>query len=187
MYKFIEERTENNRRVRVYKNQSTGTESKTTPIYKDNNGVEWWGFTDLYKIPYMRIAYSKHIADMFTMGLSLADILKWCADEKALLKGNDPDKYEKLYALILEKERLANYTADPIKLHLALCSVYVLREEEAIDQFSDAQAQEKLLLWAVDREAQAFFLTWHNEHMQNFWETLAGISQTVSTVQNLKR
>lgn len=185
MYELTETKTVKGKPVRVYRNVQTNTEVRTTPIYTDTQGKVWWGFVDLYKVPYLRIAFAKHISDMFTMGLGLADILQWCKEEKEILRGDDPEKYEKLYAKILEKETLAKHIADPIKQHLALCTIYVLHENEKIDTFSDEQANEKLLLWKADLDATAFFLTWHNEHINGYMNNLAKISKTVSAIQKM--
>lgn len=179
MYDLMTEQNEGGRLVRTYRNAGTGTETKTTPIFKDKNGVQWWGFVDLFKIPYIRVAYSKTVADLFTMGLSLKDILEWCSEEKALLKSDDPEKYEKLYAKVLEKERMATFTADPVRQHLALCTIYVLEENERVDYFEDTVAEKKLKAWRGDMEATTFFLTWHTEHIQNYTSSLTQILPTV--------
>lgn len=180
MYELISEQTENRKKVRTYINRQTSTTVKTTPIYTDSNGVIWWGFIDLFKVPYIRQAYAKHISDTFTMGLSLKDILEWCEQEKELLKGSDPEKYEKLYSLVLQKENLARHTADPIQKHLALCTIYVLSEDEQIDHFTDEQAAQKMKLWKADIRATAFFLTWHNEATQSFMKRFEKTLKTVS-------
>lgn len=182
LYKQSSDKVEGKRRVITYLNERTGTEVKVTPIYKDASGVQWWGFTDLFKVPYIRQAYAKHITDNFTMGLSLKDILEWCKEEKELLKAEDPEKYEKLYALILQKERLASFTADPIKKHLALATVYVLEEDERIDYFDDEIAGKKMKLWGADLNATAFFLNWHNEATVSFMKNLQKTFKTVSKV-----
>jgi hypothetical protein len=134
----------------------------------------------------MRIAYSKHISDLFTIGLSLKDILKWCEEEKNLIRSADPEKYEKLYSMILEKERIAKHTADPIKQHIALCTVYVLSDQERVDYFDDAMAEEKMNLWNADTSMIAFFLSWHNQHIQHYTKTLEGITRTASSLEKMR-
>lgn len=186
-YELTSDRTEQKRRVITYTNTKTGTEVKITPIYKDKEGVEWFGFVDLFKIPNIRLAYARHIIDLFTMGLSLKDILEWCNTEKTLLKGDDPEKYEKLYSLILEKERIAKHVADPMKKQLALCTVYAIREDERIDYFNEAIADEKMKLWEADLEAAAFFLNWHMGHIQNYLDRLDKTSKTVLRLQEQKK
>jgi hypothetical protein len=184
LYELISEKEEGKegkkKLVRLYRNTRTGTEVKTEHIYTGNEGEKYFGFVDLYKIPYIRSVYAKHINDMYGIGLSLKDITTWCEKEKQLLKGDDPEKYEKLYALVLEKENIVNYSADPIRQHLALCTVYVLTEEEKIDFFSEAIAEDKLRVWNKDTEAAGFFLNWHHEHIQRFTTDLQKTIKTVS-------
>jgi hypothetical protein len=187
MYQLIETRTEQKRETRIYKNTHTGTEVKTSVIYVTPDGVKFWGFNDLYKIPYIRTAFARHISDLYTIGLSLKDILSWCEQEKSLLKSEDPEKYEKLYALVLEKERLAKFTADPIRQQLALCTVYILTDEERIDYFEDSQAEQKLNMWMGSPEMIAFFLTWHTEHIRRYMKTLDKISTTVLKMEKQER
>lgn len=183
LYQLVSEKEEGKapktKKVRLYRNTRTGTEVKTEHIYTGKDGERYFGFTDLYKIPYIRSVYAKHINDLYGIGLSLKDVLTWCEKEKQLLKGNDPEKYEKLYALVLEKENIATYTADPIRQHLALCTVYVLNEEEPVDYFSENMAEEKLERWKKDAEAAGFFLNWHHEHIQRY---TADLQKTIKTV-----
>lgn len=176
MYKLEKESTANGKLKRLYRNEQ-GIEVKTSEIYKDQDGTVWYGFDDLFKIPIMRLSMARHISDMFTMGLSLKDILDWCDQEKKLIKSTDPDKYEKLYSLILEKERLANHTADPVRQHLALCTVYVLSAEERIDYFDEEQSGAKLRLWGGMVDAIPFFLTWYNVITRDYLKDLKSISQ----------
>lgn len=173
--------------IRTYINNSTGTEITVQEIYKDKEGKTWLGFTDLFNIPIIRVAMARNITDLFSLGLSLKDILTWCNEEKKLLKSNDPEKYEKLYSLILEKEKLASFTADPIRQHLALCTVYILGDDERIDYFNENIAMGKLDYWAGIPEAVAFFLHWHNEHIRRYSKTLENISKTVLKLSDNSR
>lgn len=168
---------------RLYRNSKTGTETTLNHIYTDDTKVRWWGFNDLYKIPIMRISMTRHITDLYTIGLSLKDIQKWCEQEKAILKSNDPEKYEKLYALILEKEQIATFTADPIKQQLALCTVYILADDERIDYFDEQNAETKLRIWKNFPDMVAFFLTWHTDHIQRYIKALQKVSTTVLNLQ----
>ena len=183
MYQLTKETTANGKIKRLYRNEA-GIEIKTSEIYKDQDGTVWFGFDDLFKIPIMRLSMARHISDMFTMGLSLKDILDWCNQEKALIKSNDPEKYEKLFQLILEKERLANYTADPVRQHLALCTVYILSGDERIDYFDEEESGRKLKLWAGMVDAIPFFLTWYNVITRDYIKDLKSISQTVLSKQD---
>lgn len=182
-YELIATRTENKKETKVYRNTSTGTEVKIQHIYTDKEGRKWYGFTDLYKVPMIRTALARHILDLYTIGLSLKDIQTWCSQEKDLINGDDPEKMQKLYALILEKERLATFTADPIKQHLALATVYVIEEDERIDYFDESISEKKLQLWNVEPEMIAFFLSWQAGHTQRYLKAFGKISQTVSKLE----
>lgn len=181
IYEFVSEKTENGKLVKTYR--AGQSETKIYPIYKDKAGKQWYGFTNLNNIPYIRTAMAKHIINLYTMGLSLKDVLAWCKSEKEILKSDDSEKYEKLYALVLEKEKLATFTADPIKQHLALATVYVLGDDERVDYFDESLAEQKLKFWSVDLEATAFFLSWHNEHISRYLNGLDKASKIVLAAQ----
>lgn len=187
LYTLVKETKEGNTPVRVWRNSTTGTETKLSLIYDHKDLGKFWGFADLYKIPIMRMTMVRNITDLYTIGLSLKDIQTWCEEEKKLLKSSDPEKYEKLYALVLEKERIATFTADPIKQQLALCTVYILHDEERIDYFDEAEATKKLQQWKPHQELVAFFLTWHTVHIQRYIKRLGKISQTVLNLQEQQR
>ncbi len=172
--------------TRVYINKDTGMETKTNLIYTDREGRKYWGFADLFQLPQIRAVMAKNITDLYNIGLTLKDIQAWCNEEKALLNSNDPEKYQKLYALILEKEKLATYTADPIKQRLALATVYILMDDERPDYFDQSLGDDKLQLWKGDHTAVAFFLTWLENHMKLYMKRLNKFSQTVSSLQKLK-
>lgn len=180
-YELISERVENKRPTRTYKNKQTGGETKLYLIYEDKDNPakgRWWGFTDLYKIPIMRMVMARNITDLYNVGLSLKDIQDWCSQEKTLLRGNDPEKYEKLYQLVLEKEKLATFTADPIKQQIALATVYVLKDDERIDYFDEQASYEKLQSWKPFPELSAFFLHWLNRATQPYIDRFSKISTT---------
>lgn len=166
-------------KTRVYENDKNSATIQTTLIYTDKMGNDWWAFYDLFNIPYLRIAYSKTISDLFRVGISAEDLKTWIAKEKELLRAakTDPEQYEKLYALILEKEVLINSTVDPLQQHLALCTIYVLGDNEVIDQYSQRDAAEKMKLWQLDVEAESFFLTWHIDRMASYTKVLNELSQ----------
>ena len=186
LYKLVSEKEEKGKPVRVYRNETTGTESKLSLIYTEPTSKQkWWGFTDLYKIPIMRMSMARNITDLYTIGMTLKDIQSWCDQEKALLRGNDPEKYEKLYSLILEKERVATFAADPLKQQLALCTVYILADEERIDYFDEQEAEKKLQQWKAFPQMVAFFLTWHTDHIQRYMKRLDKISTTVLSLQTM--
>lgn len=185
LYEQIAEKQEGTKTVRIFRNTQTGTETKLTLIFTDKEGRKWWGFNDLFRIPYMRVSMARNISDLYTIGLSLTDIQTWCNEEKRLLKSDDPEKYEKLFALVLEKEKLATFTADPIRQQLALCTVYIIADDERIDYFDEAAAEEKLNQWKAFPEMVAFFLTWHTGHIQHSIKRLEKISTTVLKLQKV--
>lgn len=179
-YELISEKVENNRPTRTYKNKQTGGETKLYLIYEDKDNPakgRWWGFTDLYKIPIMRMVMARNITDLYNVGLSLKDIQDWCSQEKTLLRSSDPEKYEKLYQLVLEKEKLATFTADPIKQQIALCTVYVLADDERIDYFDEQKSYEKLQSWKPFPDLSAFFLHWLNKVTQPYIDRFSKISK----------
>jgi hypothetical protein len=184
MWKLINETSEG-KPTRLYKNEQTGSEATTELIHTDKDGGKWWGFCDLFKLPYMRIAYAKQISDLYTIGVTSEDLTTWCTKEKALLKATktDPEAYEKLYALVLEKETLIKNTVDPLQQHLSLCTVYVLSDSERVDSYSTDEAVKKMNIWKLDPDMIAFFLNWHTEHMHSYMESLSVISRIVSSGQ----
>lgn len=183
LYELTSEKQEGQRTVRTYKNNKTGSQTKLSLIYTDKDGGKWWAFMDLYSIPIMRVSMAKNITDMYTIGLSLKDIQSWCADLKKELKGSDPEKYEKTYAKLLEMENIATFTADPIKQQLALCTVYILADDELIDYFDETQSFNKMNYWKGNNEMVAFFLTWHTKAIQPYIKRLDRISTIASKMQ----
>lgn len=172
--------------TRVYISQH-GTELTTTVILTDPVGRKWYGFTDFFKIPYIRTVYAKRITDLFQLGLTAGDIHEWIKEERELLKSNDPLKYEKLFALSLKKEELINAAIDPLKQHLALCTIYVLADDERIDYFSDEEAAAKMKAWELDKNIIAFFLSWQAEHMLSYTDSLKTLSQIVLNLGTAKK
>lgn len=184
LYTQVSEKQEGQRLVRTFRNEKTGTETKVHLIHKDPEGRTWWGFLDLRLIPMMRVSMAQNITNLYRVGMTLKDIQTWCDQEKTLLRSNDPEKYEKLYSLVLEKEKLSSFTADPLRQQLALCSVYIIADDERIDYFDEAQAEAKLKLWAGFPEMVSFFLTWHTDHIRRYMKRLESVSQTVLSLQD---
>ncbi len=169
--------------IRTYTQDQTGSQCQTKRIHTDNAGREWYGFVDMFKIPYLRIAFSQSISNLFKTNLTVQDLQKWFAEEKAILKSNDKEKYEKLYALVLEKETLTNSLVDPLRQHTALATVYVLRPDEPVDYFSFEECVKKMADWALLPESVAFFLSWHTEAIQRYGSSLSALSQIASSLQ----
>lgn len=170
------------RAYKIYTNNETGSECKIEHIYTDRLDIKWWGFSDLFAMPYIRIAFAKTISDLFLTGLTATDLRTWISKEKELLKSNDKEKYEKLYAMVLEKESVIENTVDPIKQHLALCTVYVMEEDEKIDYYSQSMAGEKLEKWKLDIDAQTFFLNWRYGHINRYYQDLKNITEIASSM-----
>ena len=145
---------------RTYKNTQTGTEVKTSLKFVDDDGNGWWAFDDLFAIPAIRKIASQKIAQLYGIGVTVEDIKTFLEKHKQTLKGTAADKYERAYADVLNFETIVDQTADPIKQSLALCTVYVLSDDERIDTFSMQDAAEKMKLWSLKPDVQAFFLSW---------------------------
>lgn len=146
--------------TRTYQNAQTGTQVTTSLKFTDQDGGQWWVFDDLFAIPAIRKMASQKIASLYGVGVTLEDITTFLEKHKATLKTNDVDKYERAYADVLNFEAIVQQTADPVKQSLALCTVYVLADNESIDLFSMQQAAQKMEEWALKPDVQAFFLTW---------------------------
>jgi hypothetical protein len=170
---------------RTYQNDHTGTTCEVELIYTDADGRKWWGFTNLLNIPYIRFSFTKAISDLFQTALSKADIDTWIKEQKALLKSNDAERYEKLYALLLEKETAINSVVDPLQQQLALATVYIMEDEENIGYFSHEEATRKMAQWRQYPESIAFFLQWHTDQIQRSLQPLETISLIASTGESL--
>lgn len=168
---------------RKYKNMATQEECETELIKIDKDGGKWWGFKDLYGIPYIRIAMAKHISDLFTIGLSVNDMIDWAKRNRELAKGNDSEKLDKIIALSYEMETTATQTANIYKQHLSLCTVYIMADDERVDYFTDEMSANKIMLWNADVNLITFFLSWHNQHIQRYTKNLNKISGIVSVMQ----
>lgn len=183
IYNLVSEKLEGKKLVRTYRNDQ-GSETKTSPIYTDAAGETWWGFMDLLKIPYIRMAYAQNLTNLFTVGLSLNDIVKWAEEERAILKSDAHDKIDRAIALSYEKEKIARQVADPVKQHLSLGTVYILKEDERIDAFDEGLSQQKFVLWSADPKSVTFFLNWLTGHTQSYLGRLEKISKTVLPLLN---
>lgn len=167
---------------KVYRNENTKTECVLDVIYRDKDGRKWWGFQDLFTLPFMRKATAKTITDLFSVGVTAWDLKEWIKKEKTILKSADSEKYEKLYAMVLEKEAAVAASVDPVKHYLGLATVYILEDKERVDYFSQEVAASKLEQWAQDWDMQAFFLSWVIGHIENSTKDYSRISGTVSKI-----
>lgn len=168
--------------ARIYSNKLTGTELVTYQLYKDKAGNTWWTFEDLFTLPFIRQLAAKRVIDLYGHGLALADIKAHTTQLKTLLRGADPEKYERAYAKVLELENLSEQTADPVKQCIGLCTVYLLLNDERPDTWTMGEQAVKMSHLSLDLDAQAFFLRWWTDIMRHSGKVLKGISQIVSTV-----
>lgn len=167
--------------VRTYRNAITGTELTTSSVYKDKSGHTWHVFDDLFSIPFIRQMAAKRVLDLYGNGLSLIDVKSITTQMKALVKSNDLEKYEKVYAKLLELENLSETMADPVKQCIGLCTVYTLLDDERPDTYLQADVNVKLSLLSLDIDAQTFFLTWWTGVMNRSGQILKGLSRIASS------
>ncbi len=168
--------------VRVYKNTLTGTEVVTYHLFTDKAGNRWWTFEDLYAMPFIRQVAAKKIIDLYGHGLALSDILGYVTEVKALVRSADLEKYEKVYAKMLEMETLSTSMADPVKQSLGLCTVYLLHESEHPESYTNDLQQIKMTTLSLDTDAQAFFLNWWTDVMVRSGKLLNGITAIASSL-----
>lgn len=158
MYKLIDETS----KQRVYRSEVTGTEVTTFLLKTDENDQHWWAFQDLLQMPFIRKKAAEKVTQLYGTYTTPEDINKITAALKLHLKSSDPEKYEKAYAEVLNLESLVRETADPNRQSLSLCSVYILADNERIDNFSFNEATEKMAKWTLMPDLQSFFLNWLN-------------------------
>lgn len=175
------EKTKDDGKTRIYMQEKTGTECRTDLIYEDANGHKWWGFYNLHNIPVLRKMQAESVTNLFQIGLTKADISEWITRSKTIIRSSSPEKYEELYALILEKEKQVSVLADPLKMYLGVATLYVLADDERIDYFTMENTDTKMKMWAEDPLASAFFLNWVSSLTQRYYEALNKVSQIVST------
>lgn len=168
------------RPVRTYRNGTTGGELTTYLIRGDKNKGEWWVFEDLFTLPFIRTVAAKKIMDLYGFGLSMTDIVGHTAQIKALLRSTDDEKYEKIYAKVLELESLTSAMADPVKQCIGLCTVYLLYNDERPDAYVQAEQNIKMSHLALDIDLQAFFLNWWTDIMKSSGQLLKGLSRIAS-------
>lgn len=166
---------------RTYRSSITGTEVTTSLIHTSQSGDKWWAFDDLLNIPFIRKKTAENLTRLYGAGIVKEDLLEVVKKLKDLLKSSDSEKYEKSYAEVLQLEQMADKVMDPIKQSLSLCPVYILAEDERIDTFNSAEAKTKMEKWALDPDAQAFFLNWLNDGMNAYLSLSNTISQIAST------
>lgn len=174
------------RKVRIYKHSITNTEVTTYLLKVDKFSNEWYCFEDLFSIPFIRQMAAKKVVDLYGHGLSLEDIKGYTTQIKTLLKTNgDPDKYEKIFAKVLEMETLTETMADPVRQCLGLCTVYLLINDELPEVWNNQNVSIKMSAMIQDVELQSFFLNWWTGIMKNSGQVLKGLSQIASMANQL--
>jgi hypothetical protein len=176
MYK-IEKKTA---KQRTYRNDLTGTAITTALIYTDADGRKYWAFEDLLNVPFIRKKATEYITQLYSAGITRDDLTTFLATIKRMLREDDPDKYEKLFAETLRVESILTSATEPVKQSLSLCTVYILDDDERVDVFDMAGAAKKMERWAMDPDLQAFFLNWLTDGMNNYTELYAKTSAIVS-------
>jgi hypothetical protein len=172
---------ENNKRV--YANSVTGSQSVQSMVYTDRDGNTWWQFVDLTAIPYTRNFAATKISSLYALGLSKDDLNNHISGLKSILKSNDPDKYEKAYANILDFETKANNATDAIKQMTALVCVYFTMNDEPIDSFDNNLQIKKMSLLEADVEMHTFFLQRQIDTTERYTQSLNLLSQIASPTQ----
>jgi hypothetical protein len=179
MYKLETETAEK----RTYRSTITDTVIGTHLLHTGEDGKQWWAFDDLLQIPFIRKKAGEKVTQLYGTGLTKEDLNNFVAKTKAVLKSDDAERYEKAYSELLQLEAIVNETADPVKQSLSLCAVYILADDEQVDAFSFAAAIEKMNIWALQPDLQAFFLNWLTDGMDNFTAHYSSIMQIASTLQ----
>lgn len=154
--------------VRTYRNSVTNTDCTTEVIYTDKFGIKWWSFSDLFQLPVLREVAARKVTDLYTASITKADIDEYLNGQKILLKSSDPEKYEKMFMALTNFENAVSTVADPVKNLLALCTVYVLEDDERPDGYSLQKAMEKIDIWKEDEDATIFFLSWLTGTINSF-------------------
>ena len=167
-------------KTRSYRSTITGTEITTTLLYIDIDENKWWAFDDLLQIPHIRKMAANNISQLYGQGFTAEDLQDFIGRLKTHLKSNDPEKYEKAYSEAIALESIVANNLDPVKQELGLCSIYILSDTERVDTFSTKEALEKMERWALDLDAQAFFLTWLNAGINDYSKAYKSIMQTAS-------
>lgn len=169
--------------VKVYKNTLTGSEVTIYHLYKDKFENDWWTFLDLYQLPLVRQMSAKRVLDIYGNGLSLDDVKAITGQLKTLLRGNDPEKNDRLMGKILELENLTETMADPVKQCMGLCTVYLMLNSEVPDVWNNNVMSQKMTIMAADVATQSFFLNWWTEVMEHYGMALKGLSRIASSLK----
>lgn len=162
---------------RIYANDTTGSVCTQTMCYTDKDGNKWWQFDDLLSLPYTRHFAAMKVSSLFALGLSKDDLNSHIERGKSLVKSNDKEKYEKLYAEFLDFETKANNATDAIKQMSALACIYYTLNDEQIDAFDNNLQVKKMSLMEADLDMHSFFLKQQIEVTENYTKSLNLLSR----------
>jgi hypothetical protein len=169
---------------RRFQNSATGSQCTQSMVYTDKEGNKWYGFDDLTAIPYTRNFAATKISSLYALGLSKDDLTGFISRQKAILKANDPDKYEKAFALLLDFENKATNATDAVKQMSSLVCVYFCLNDEPIDSFDNDLQVRKMALLEADSEMHNFFLTSVIELTEHYMTSLGALSAIASPKPN---
>jgi hypothetical protein len=169
---------------RRFQNSATGSQCTQSMVYTDKEGNKWWGFDDLTAIPYTRNFAATKISSLYALGLSKEDLTHFISKQKGILKANDPDKYEKSYALLLDFENKATNATDAVKQMSSLVCVYFTLNDEPIDSFDNNLQVRKMSILEADTEAHSFFLNLVIGLTEHYITSLNLLSQIASVKPN---
>jgi hypothetical protein len=147
--------TNENDQRKIYSNSVTGSQCTTNKLYTDKEGNAWWGFADLFQIPYTRQFAAQKISSLYQLGLTKDDITSHISKLKTLAKSADNEKYEKIYAETLDFESKSQNATDPIKQMSSLVCVYYLLNDEKVDSFEGTIQLQKMSLLEMERYTAA--------------------------------
>ncbi|HET6225434.1 MAG TPA: hypothetical protein VFF27_04080 [Bacteroidia bacterium] len=162
---------------RTYTNSTTGSKCITQKVYTDIEGNNWYAFEDLLTIPYTRQFAATKISSLYALGLSKDDLTGHITGLKTILKSNDPERYEKAFANVLDFESKANNATDPLRQLTSLVCVYFMLNDESIDSFQNNLQLKKMGILENDPAAHSFFLNRQMKDTETYMMRLNEISK----------
>ncbi len=169
---------------RTYINDQTGSKCQMSICYTDKEKNSWYMFNDLFTIPYTRNFAALKVTSLFAAGLTADDLNGHISEMKKLLKSDDKEKYEKMYASVLDFESRIDSATSAIKQMTSLVCVYFTINDEAIDAFDGSLQMKKMALLESDPEMHSFFLSQQITLTENYTNRLSILSQIVSVPQS---
>jgi hypothetical protein len=164
---------------RTYANEY-GSTCIQTLCYQDKDKNNWWAFDDLFTLPYTRNFAATKVTSLYALGLSKDDLTVFVDRMKGLLKSDDREKYEKIYAQVLDFEQKADSATNAIKQITALTCVYFTINDEPIDSFDGPTQMKKMALMEADQDMHTFFLNRQMQATEDYSMRLQQLSQIVS-------